>query len=127
MSRTQVLGLIGIVEDDSGMRQGLSWLLAAARFNVVVFASAEEFLQHTRDAEFDCLILDVRLPGMDGLALRKMLRERGRQMPILLMSGHDDAAMREQFRRAGVGQWLRKPFDGQALLDAVHAAVGGGA
>ncbi len=45
-------------------------------------------------------------------------------MPILLMSGHDDAITREQFRRAGVAQWLRKPFDGQALLDAVHAAVG---
>ncbi len=116
--------LVGIVEDDVGMRQGLSWLLSAARFNVVAFSSAEEFLQRSQAERIDCLVLNVRLPAMDGLALRRTLRERGDQMPTVLISGHDDNATRERFRRAGITRWLRKPFDGQTLIDAVHDAIG---
>jgi two-component system, LuxR family, response regulator FixJ len=115
--------LIAIIEDDTGMRQGLSWLLTAAEFRVHSFASAEEFLQHETGDGFDCLVIDVRLPGMDGLALRRTLTEHGRHVPSLMISGHDDEAMREQFRAAGVTRWLRKPFDGQTLIDAVHDAI----
>lgn len=118
--------LVAIVEDDVGMRQGLSWLLAAARFEVVAFASAEEFLQRDREDEVDCLVVDVWLPGIDGFALCRAIREAGRRVPTLLMSGHDDDATRELFRRAGVTRWLRKPFAGQTLIDAVYDAIGAG-
>jgi two-component system, LuxR family, response regulator FixJ len=123
MPTAQRTPLVGVIEDDIGMRQGLSWLLAAAHFHVLAFASAEEFLQHTHGEEFDCLVIDVRLPGMDGFALRETLREHGRRVSALMVSGHDDETMREQFRRAGIARWLRKPFDGQTLIDAVNDTI----
>lgn len=117
--------LIAIVEDDLGMRQGLSWLLAASRFRVEAFGSAEEFLQRGLGDEFDCVVLDVRLPGMNGLALRQLMRDRGYRAPTLVVSGHDDEASRDRLRRAGVTRWLHKPFDGQTFIDAVNDAIGG--
>ena len=124
MSNGQRARLVGIVEDDVGMREGLSWLLMAARFSVVSFASAEEFLQRALPKDVDCLVVDVRLPGMDGIALCQVMQERGRRIPTLFMSGHDDPAMHALFRRAGITRWLRKPFAGQTLIDAVHDAIG---
>jgi two-component system response regulator FixJ len=123
MSTAPRTNLVGVIEDDIGMRQGLSWLLTAAHFRVVAFTTAEEFLQHTLAEEFDCLVIDVRLPGMDGLALRQTLRAHDRRVSALMVTGHDDEATRQRFRHAGITRWLRKPFDGQTLIDAVNDAI----
>ena len=98
----------------------MSWLLTAARYDVVAFASAEEFLQRQPGTPCDCLILDLCLPGIDGVGLREILQTCDRETPVLLMTGDDSDRTRARLRKAGVTQWLRKPFDAKTLIGAVR-------
>jgi FixJ family two-component response regulator len=102
----------------------MSWLLTAARYDVVAFASAEEFLQRASQTSCDCLILDLCLPGIDGVGLRDILFHSGRETPVLLMTGDDSDRTRARLRGAGVTQWIRKPFDAQTLIGAVRRMLG---
>lgn len=113
---------LAVVDDDASVREALRALLRSAGFAVEAFASAEDFLRLGDTSSFDCLILDVRMPGMSGLELEEHLDASGSRIPVLFMSAHADASLRA---RAGGGavQLLQKPFSEDALLEAIDASL----
>ncbi len=108
-----------IVDDDNSVRRSLGRLLKAAGYNVKTFETAQSFLDSFQDGEPTCLVLDVRMPRMSGLALQKRLIELGFKVPIIFMTAHDDSESRDQAMNAGAVAFLRKPFEEQVLLDAI--------
>ena len=114
---------IAIVEDDAGVRTALEQLLRSAGFNALTFGSAEEFLEGRGSDTVDCLIADVNLPGISGVALVKTLVRRGAVLPVVIMTGRDDATTGELIRQAGRVPCLRKPFSDEALFDAIRQVL----
>jgi FixJ family two-component response regulator len=112
-----------VVDDDPSVRKALRRLLRSAQMDVETYASGDSFLATDLGAEPDCLILDVRMPGMSGPDLRKRLLAAGRDIAVVYITGY---AEEEDELASGDTEILRKPFDGQGLLDAIHRAVGDG-
>ena len=119
-----VRATIAIIEDDEGVRTALQELLQSAGFQAMAFASAEAFLHARREADFDCLIADINLPGMTGVALLKTLGAAGEAVPAVLMTGRDDPRTAELLRHAGPVPRLHKPFSDDELFDAIRSARG---
>ena len=115
--------LVFVVDDDAPMRESLQNLLRSVGLRVEAFASAQEFLHHTRPDVPSCLVLDVRLPGLSGLELQQRLAEGDMAMPIIFITGHGDIPMTVQAMKAGAVEFLSKPFRDQALLDAIQQAL----
>lgn len=118
--------MISIVDDDLSVRRALRRLVQSAGYIVETFASAGEFLSSTRSTRSACLVLDIYLDGMTGFELQEQLAADRVIIPIIFMTAHDDAPTRERIRRAGAAGYLGKPFDGQALLDAIRGVAGPG-
>lgn len=116
-------GIVFVVDDDPSMRRALESLLRSVGHEVRMFASAPEFMQAERIDTVGCLVLDVRLPGMSGLAFQQELNKAGIALPIIFITGHGDVPMSVRAMKAGAAEFLTKPFDDQVLLDAVHAAL----
>jgi len=116
-------GTVLVVEDDDGMREAIERLLVAAGFGCVAFASADALLARGVDADSACVISDLRLPGMSGLELLAMLRERKIALPFILITAHDTPGLREKATSSGAAAYLPKPFRGTKLLDAVRAVM----
>jgi FixJ family two-component response regulator len=114
---------ISVVDDDDSVRESLRGLLRSVRFGVEVFASAEEFLGSDRLSETDCLILDVRMQGMNGLELQRRLLSIRPGMPVIFISAHGDDELRSRALRGGAVEYLLKPFSEEALLNAVQKAL----
>jgi FixJ family two-component response regulator len=119
--------MISIVDDDLSVRRALRRLVGSAGYLVETFASAREFLGSTPSARTACLVLDIYLEGMSGFDLQEQLAAERVAIPIIFMTAHDDAATRERIRRSGAAGYLGKPFDGQALLEAIRRVAGPGA
>ena len=115
--------LVAIVDDDSSMRDALGGLLKAVGYPARAFASAEEFLKSGQQRQTSCLIADIRMPGMSGLELQAQLNAERCRIPIIFITAHGDAKMRIQALRAGAVEFLSKPFDDNALLESVRAAL----
>jgi FixJ family two-component response regulator len=115
--------LISIVDDDEPVREAIESLLKSVGFKAEVFASAEEFLNSDHLPETECLILDVRMPGMSGLELQRQLAAAGSRIPIIFITAHGDEEVQAQALKAGAVAFLRKPFSEEALLSAVQAAL----
>ena len=115
--------VVFVVDDDPSMRRSLESLLTSVGHQVRLFSSAPEFMQAVRNDAPGCLILDVRLPGMSGLAFQQELAKAGVSLPIIFITGHGDVPMTVRAMKAGAVEFLTKPFDDQVLLDAVHAAL----
>jgi FixJ family two-component response regulator len=115
--------IVFVVDDDPSMRRSLESLLKSVGHEVRVFSSAPEFMQAVRGDTPGCLVLDVRLPGMSGLAFQQELSKAGVALPIIFITGHGDVPMTVRAMKAGAVEFLTKPFDDQVLLDAVHAAL----
>ena len=116
--------LVAVVDDDISIRRSLDRLIRSARLEVSVFASAEEFLasDHTRKA--DCLILDVRLPGMTGIELHRHLLASRYNVPIIFITGNGfDDRTKSEAASDWIVAYLRKPFGGDELLEAVQTAL----
>jgi FixJ family two-component response regulator len=120
---TDILAKIAIVDDDDSMRQALRHLLRAAEYCARTFASAEEFLRSPDCEAVDCLIADINLPGMSGVALVQTLAAAGRAIPTVLITARDDHATYELIRRAGPLPHLRKPFSDEALFAAISEVL----
>jgi FixJ family two-component response regulator len=114
---------IAIVEDDQGVRTALEQLLRSAGFNVRSFASAEEFLQAGLGVGVDCLVADINLPGITGVALVQRLAVEGGGPPAVIMTGRDDQNTITLIRQAGPVPCLRKPFSDDDLFDAIRSAM----
>ncbi len=112
-----------VVDDDPSMRRALETLLRSVGHDVHLFSSAAEFMQASRPDAPGCLVLDVRLPGMSGLAFQQELAKAGIALPIIFITGHGDVPMTVRAMKAGAAEFLTKPFDDQVLLDAIHAAI----
>jgi FixJ family two-component response regulator len=115
--------MISVVDDDDSVRESLQGLIRSLGLAVRAFASAEEFLSAEQFDDTDCLILDVRLPGMTGLELQRRLISGNRQIPIVFITAHDDEAARSQAVRDGAVDYLFKPFPEDALLKAINTAL----
>jgi len=112
-----------VVDDDPSVRRALETLLRSVGHDVHLFSSAAEFMQAARPDAPGCLVLDVRLPGMSGLAFQQELAQAGIALPIIFITGHGDVPMTVRAIKAGAAEFLTKPFDDQVLLDAIHAAL----
>jgi FixJ family two-component response regulator len=115
--------IVFVVDDDPSMRRSLESLLKSVGHDVRLFSSAPEFMHAGRIDAPGCLILDVRLPGMSGLAFQQELKQAGVALPIIFITGHGDVPMTVRAMKAGAAEFLTKPFDDQVLLDAIHAAI----
>jgi FixJ family two-component response regulator len=113
---------ISIVDDDPAVRDALCRLMDSAGLAAAAFASAEDFLASPSRDETTCLILDVRMPGMDGLELQRRLIASNWKVPIVFISAQAEAGVRERALQAGAVEFFDKPFNSVALLDAIDAA-----
>jgi FixJ family two-component response regulator len=117
---------IYVIDDDESVRKAFKRLLRSVNFEAETFASAEEFLKSQKPNKNSCIIIDIRMPGVTGFDLQRMLMARGSRIPIIVISASDDAQVREQARELGAVAFFRKPIDDQALLDAITWAISGG-
>jgi FixJ family two-component response regulator len=115
--------MVAIVDDDDLMRTALLGLLKSAGLPAQAFASADEFLRSGHQHDTACLITDIRMPGMSGLELQAQLNATNCRIPTIFITAHGDAKMRMQAMRAGAVEFLAKPFDDEALLESVRAAL----
>jgi FixJ family two-component response regulator len=115
--------VVAIVDDDDLMRAALQGLLKSAGLPAQAFPSAEEFLRSGHQHDTACLITDIRMPGMSGLELQAQLNADRCRIPTIFITAHGDAKMRMQAMRAGAMEFLAKPFDDEALLESVRAAI----
>jgi two-component system response regulator FixJ len=118
--------LIALVEDDDRVRISLSALLRAAGYREAAFESAEKLLAHGMPEEADCLVADVRLPGMDGVALVGELRRRGDRTPVVVVTGHADIPLAVRAMRAGAADFVEKPYGDEQLLASINRAIAEG-
>jgi FixJ family two-component response regulator len=118
--------VISIVDDDLSVRRALRRLVGSAGYLVETFASAREFLSSAPVSRSACLVLDIYLDGMNGFELQEQLAADRVAIPIIFMTAHDDATTRERIRRSGAAGYLGKPFDGEALLEAISRVAGPG-
>jgi len=120
------LPLISVVDDDDSVRESLRGLIRSVGFAVKVFASAEEFLNSDHLRNTDCLILDVRMPGMNGLELQRQLAATDRKIPVIFITAHGDDEVRSRALNGGAVDYLLKPFSEEVLLNAIDAALKSG-
>jgi FixJ family two-component response regulator len=115
--------IVFVVDDDVSIRESLETLIRFEGLDVQTFGSAQEFLAHPRTSAPSCMILDVSLPGLNGLDLQKRVSSDHRDMPIIFVTGHGDIPMTVQAMKAGAVEFLTKPFADNALLSAIRKAV----
>ncbi len=117
--------VVHLIDDDDAVRRSLAFLLAASGYAVRVHESATAFLAIAPGLRGGCIVSDVRMPGMDGLALQRRLRELGVRTPMIIMTGHADVALAVEAMKAGAIDFLEKPFDDELLLSAIRIALEG--
>jgi FixJ family two-component response regulator len=115
--------MVAIVDDDDLMRNALQGLLKSVGLPAQVFASAEEFLKSGQQHQAGCLVADIRMPGMSGLELQAKLNADHCRIPTIFITAHGDEKMRMQALRAGAVEFMAKPFDDEALLESLRAAL----
>jgi FixJ family two-component response regulator len=121
---TQANGrIVAIVDDDESVRSALSGLMKAVGLPNQAFSSAEDFLNSGRQHNTACLIADIRMPGMSGLELQARLNAEHCRIPTIFITAHGDTNMRLQALRQGAVEFLAKPFNDDALLEHVRAAL----
>jgi len=112
-----------VVDDDAGVRASIQGLLKSARLRCVSFGTAEEFLRNKPPDGPSCLVLDVSLPGVNGLDLQRELADAGVHIPIIFITGHGDIPMTVRAMKSGAVEFLTKPFEDEDLLNAIHQAL----
>jgi FixJ family two-component response regulator len=115
--------LVAIIDDNEPVRIALEGLMKAVGFPALAFAHAEDFLASDRKHDTACLIVDIRLPGMSGLELQSKLNAERYRIPTIFITAHGDEEVRMQALRAGAVEFLTKPFDDEALVYTVRAAL----
>ncbi len=115
--------IVFIVDDDAGVRASIQDLLESVGLRSVSFGTAEEFFRGERPDAPSCLVLDVRLPGVNGLDFQRRLADAGIQIPIIFVTGHGDIPMTVKSMKSGAVEFLTKPFRDRDLLGAVRQAL----
>lgn len=114
--------LVHIIDDEDGIRRSASFMLKTSGFATRTWESGVAFLKEVRHAETGCILLDIRMPEMDGLEVQKLLTERGVAMPVIVLTGHGDVGIAVKAMKAGAVDFLEKPFDSDVLLEAIGRA-----
>ena len=117
--------VLAILDDDESVQRSLQDLVESEGLSALCFGSAEQFLESRAQHRTACLIVDVRIPGMSGLELQAKLNGERCRIPIIFITGHDDAKMRIQAMRDGAVEFFTKPFDSEVLLETVQVALEG--
>jgi FixJ family two-component response regulator len=112
-----------IVDDDQAVRDSLSWLIESISIKVEVYSSAQDFLDNYKPDNPGCLIADVRMPGISGLELQKILKEKNYSIPMILITGHGDVPMAVRALKNGAVDFIEKPFNDQVLLERVNQCL----
>ncbi|MBP0595414.1 response regulator transcription factor [Paraburkholderia sp. LEh10] len=115
--------VVFIVDDDVSVRESLQALIGYAGLTAETYSSARDFLRRPRATVPNCLVLDVRLPDLDGLELQNHIASQRAEMPIIFITGYGDVPMTVQAMKAGAVEFLTKPFDDEVLLDAILLAI----
>ena len=115
--------MIAVVDDDESIRDSTRALLRSAGYQVATFESAESFLESGAATKVECIVLDVRMPGMDGLELQCRLNALGAGVPIIFLTAHDDARSRRVAMDGGAVDFLCKPFEANSLVNALQTAL----
>jgi two-component system response regulator FixJ len=112
--------IVYLVDDDDAIRRSAGFMLKTSGFVVKPFTSGVEFLKETKELEPGCVLLDIRMPGMDGLEVQKALRERGSTLPVIIMTGHGDVNVAVQAMKVGAVDFIEKPFEKAVLMNAIE-------
>ena len=115
--------LVAVVDDEESVRRALARMLGASQFDVDVFASGQEFLDSLRTRLPDCLILDYQMPGLTGRDVQRRLTLAQAQVPIIVMTAHDQPALREQCLADGAVAYVAKPLQRERLVGLIHEAI----
>ncbi len=116
-------GTVFVVDDDPEIRRSLTGLLEEVDLPVQTFSNAREFLEAYDPTRLGCMLLDVRMPGMDGIALHKTLKNKGITIPVIIITGHGDVTMAVEAVQRGALDFIEKPFRAQPLLERIHQAL----
>ncbi|MEP9357996.1 response regulator [Sphingomonas sp. KR3-1] len=114
--------LVHIVDDEESVRNSIGFMLQTTGYSVRTWPSGAAFLRDLRTAEPGCILLDIRMPEMDGLAVQQQLNARGAKMPVIVLTGHGDVSIAVKAMRAGAVDFLEKPFEADHLLCAIGKA-----
>ena len=112
-----------LIDDDASVRKSLSRLLRISGYEVEAFSSADEFLETCRMAQYGCIVLDLRMPGLSGEGLQDRLLTMKEALPIVVITGHGDLDIMASMMKKGAVAFLAKPFDDHELLDAIDAGL----
>lgn len=115
--------VVHIVDDDESVRKSLRWLIESIGLSVTCYGSASEFEESYQSAGAECLVLDVRMPGMSGLDLQERLISNQMTLPVILVTGHADVPMAIRAMKNGAFDFIEKPYNDQHLLDRVQEAI----
>lgn len=113
--------MIHIVDDEEAIRRSAGFMLKTSGYTVATYPSGVAFLREVRHVEHGCILLDVRMPDMDGLEVQKMLIERGVAMPVIILTGHGDISIAVRAMKAGAVEFIEKPFEKATLIEAITA------
>lgn len=116
-------GTVHLIDDDEGVREAVAILLTEAGFAVRSYKSGLDFLDAADNAATGCIVSDIRMPGLDGLELQRLLNKAGNPLPLIFITGHGDIQMAVQAMRGGASNFIEKPFDDTTLIDAVEDAL----
>jgi two-component system response regulator FixJ len=114
--------LVHVVDDEDSIRRSVGFMLKTSGYLVETWSSGQAFLKEVKHAEEGCVLLDVRMPEIDGLEVQRQLAERGVMMPIVIMTGHGDVSSAIQAMKGGAVDFLEKPFEKAALIGAIEEA-----
>lgn len=112
-----------IVDDDAGVRHSLSLLIQSVKLTTESYESAQQFLDHYDNSRPGCLVLDIRMPEMSGMELLEKFAENNIHIPVIVVTGHGDTTLAVRAMKAGVIDFIEKPFNDQVLLDAISAGI----
>ena len=118
--------IVHVIDDDPAVRDSIAFILGVAEIDARTYASAAEFLQGLTQAPAGCIVTDVRMPEMSGLDLVRRLKEQGALWPVIVITGHADVPLAVEAMKAGVADFIEKPFDDEQLLGAIRAALAAG-
>ncbi|MDX1402058.1 MAG: response regulator [Kiloniellales bacterium] len=118
-------GRVYIVDDDEAVRDSLAAFVDSLDLDteIFLFGSGEEFLDAVEEDAMGCALLDVRMPGLSGLEVQKILKDRGSDLAVVIITGHGDVSMAVQAMRAGAFHFIEKPFTDESLVETLHQAV----
>jgi FixJ family two-component response regulator len=112
-----------VVDDDAAVRDSLRWLVSSVQLPVKTFETADAFLAELTPRAFGCVLIDVRMPGMSGLQLQEVLKERAADLAVIIITAHADVPMAIRAMKAGAVEFIEKPFNDQHVIELISAAI----